>query len=275
MAWSIFQQGGGEGAAVTWAKQLLAADNAPDTPATEQFIYDWEKSEGGGGKYNPLNQGPVPGHPELTTTGEQYGGGAADFASYAAGIQGAVDYLNMPNYTAVQAALKQGNAAGARSALIASPWAESHYGYGSSFSNAALPGQASALIGDPGTGSGTSSAANVSQSSLLFGNSILGSFFNGMLSGLFGVPAGSLSIPDITKGLKNLLVRGSLILFGAIILIIGLVKLTNADQKVRDAVTAVVPLPTPVKAKKSAPVGKEGSGASDDEGEKNKEGDGS
>lgn len=85
MAWSIFKEGGGKGTAQAWAQSLLQAIGAPVTPSNTQVIYDWEVSEGGGGKYNPLNQGPVPGHPELTTTGSQFGGGAADYKSYSAG----------------------------------------------------------------------------------------------------------------------------------------------------------------------------------------------
>lgn len=129
MAWSIFNQP--PGTATAWAKSLLAKIGAPATPGNVQFVYDWERSEGGGGKYNPLNQGPVPGQPQLTTTGSQYGGGAADYASYAAGLTGAADYLNMPAYAGVKAALLANHTEAARSALFASPWAASHYGYGS------------------------------------------------------------------------------------------------------------------------------------------------
>lgn len=157
MAWSIFQQGGGNAAAVGWAKQFLQMLGAPQTASNLQFVYDWQKAEGGGGKYNPLNQGPVPGHPELTTTGSQYGGGAADFASWQAGLQGAVDYLNMPNYTHVKAALMQGDGVAARNALFASPWAASHYGYGSAWPNDPIPGGVQAMPASYYTG-GTSGA---------------------------------------------------------------------------------------------------------------------
>src|SRR6266498_3794003 len=117
MAWSIFTQGGGKGAAVTWANDLLDAIGAPKSPGNVQVIYDWEVSEGGGGKYNPLNQGPVPGHPELTTTGSQYGGGASDYASWQAGLQGAADYLRMPNFAGIADNLRAGRAQEARTAL--------------------------------------------------------------------------------------------------------------------------------------------------------------
>lgn len=163
MAWSIFTDGGGNGAALTWAKDLLGKVGAPLSKGNEQFIYDWEVSEGGGGKYNPLNQGPVPGGPGLTTTGSQYGGGAADFKNWAAGLTGAADYLQMPAYAGVLDGLRNNDPAAARSALIASPWASSHYGYGSSFSDSPLPGQASALApagGGAGSGPGSSSSSN-------------------------------------------------------------------------------------------------------------------
>lgn len=233
MPWSIFTDGGGNGAALTWAKNLLKADGAPDTPANEQFIYDWEKSEGGGGKYNPLNQGPVPGHPELTTTGSQYGGGAADYANYQAGIQGAVDYLNMPNYTAVQAALKAGNAAEAKAALIRSPWAESHYGNGASFSNAPLPGQATSLIGDSGgsvqnASLGTATATPANWFTNLF--SYQGQLNN--LKDLFGAITGKDSGSSIASGFASLFVRLGLILFGSVLLLVGTLRFTNTDKTV-------------------------------------------
>lgn len=161
MPWSIFSDGGGDGAAATWAGDLLGQIGAPQTVANEQVIYDWEVSEGGGGKYNPLNQGPVPGQSQLTSTGPQFGGGAADYVSWAAGLQGAADYLGMPNFSAIRAALVANNAEGARTAIITSPWAASHYGGGSAFSDAPLPGKASALSPDGGDATGASASTVV------------------------------------------------------------------------------------------------------------------
>lgn len=147
MAWSIFSDGGGDGAALTWARQFLQALGVPLTGSNVTFVYQWEKSEGSGGKYNPLNQGPVPGNSSLTSTGQQYGGGAADFVSWAAGIQGAVDYLHMSNYTEVYNALKAGDGNAAMHALWNSRWASSHYGYGASWSPATPPSGGTALTG--------------------------------------------------------------------------------------------------------------------------------
>lgn len=131
--WSVFSQGGGRAVAVTWARDLLTAAGLPVSAANIQFIYDWELNEGGGGKYNPLNQGPVPGRPELTSTGQRYGGGAADYVSWQAGITGGAAYLNMPDYAGVLAALKDSDYHAAAVALWKSPWARSHYGYGSAW----------------------------------------------------------------------------------------------------------------------------------------------
>jgi hypothetical protein len=152
MAWSIFTQGGGNGAALTWAQELLQSIGAPVTPGNEQFVFDWEKSEGGGGIDNPLNQGPVPGDPSLTTSGSQYGGGAADYASIAAGIQGSDDYLNMPSFAPIKQDLINNDPNDAETALFNSPWASSHYGYGKSFNNSPIPGDATSIL-DGGNGS--------------------------------------------------------------------------------------------------------------------------
>lgn len=149
MAWSIFQQGGGDNVAVAWAQQLLTKLGVPVTPGNTEFIYQWEKSEGGGGAYNPLNTGGVYGHPELTTTGSQYGGGANDFASWDAGLVGSAINIQTPgpdNYPAIVTALRNNDPASARQALWNSGWAASHYGYGSNWSNATLPGNTSNVI---------------------------------------------------------------------------------------------------------------------------------
>jgi hypothetical protein len=227
MAWSIFTQGGGKGAALTWAEDLLNLIGAPLTPGNEQFVYDWEVSEGGGGKFNPLNQGPVPGHPELTTTGSQFGGGAADFASWQAGLTGSADYLGMSSFTAIASDLKANNPTGARSALIASPWAASHYGGGAAFSNAALPGKASVL---PADGGGVSGGSGASSSTDSF-NPLSPSTWLAGIASAFGV-----------SDIKELLERVGLVILGGTILLLGVFLLTGKDAgKVVLAVAKDVP----------------------------------
>jgi len=221
MAWSIFQEGGGPGAAGTWAQDLLKAIGAPVSPGNQQFIYDWEVSEGGGGKFNPLNQGPVPGQPGLTTTGSQFGGGAADYASWQAGLQGAVDYLHMPNYKAVLSNLKANNPAAARAALWASPWAGSHYGYGSAWSNDPFPGKTSVL---PITATDTS-----------------------VTGGLGGLLGGGLSISGILGSvlgdMRDVLERLGLILLGGALILLGIHMLSggNAGGQVTNITETAAP----------------------------------
>jgi hypothetical protein len=233
VSWSIFSNGGGDGAALTWAQNFLKALGAPVTAGNEQFVYDWEQSEGGGGAYNPLNQGPVPGNSSLTSTGSQYGGGAADYVSYAAGIQGSVDYLNMSNFTSIKAALMANNPTGAKQALIDSPWASSHYGYGSSFSNAPLPGQATSLIGNAGN---TQTASNTTGS--VQGANWLTNLFSvgGQeqdLQQLLGV--GGTKSP-LASTMQKFAVRAGFILLGGIVLLIGLLRLTGSDKTVGQVV---------------------------------------
>lgn len=139
MAWSIFSQPNGNLLAEQYAIQALQAIGAPTTPGNIQFMYQWQKSEGGGGKYNPLNMGPVPGADKLTSTGQQYGGGAADYVSWNASLAGFLAYMNMPNFVPVRKALQANNPNQAKMLLWASPWAASHYGNGSAWSNASIP----------------------------------------------------------------------------------------------------------------------------------------
>lgn len=135
MSWSIFDHGG-KSAAALWAHDALIVGGCPTTPAMVDFVFDWEVSEGGGGLNNPTNCGPLTfaqcdgwhlPFRVASSTGEQYGGGAADYATREDGIKATVNYWHMDNYTGLYAAMKRGDADGARQALIASPWAASHY----------------------------------------------------------------------------------------------------------------------------------------------------
>lgn len=144
--WSIFTNGGGDLVAKVWAEELLKSIGAPTSPGNVAFIYQWEKSEGGGGQYNPLNQGEVPGQPQLTySSNPQFHGGAAGYKSWEAGIAGAKSYLfnesgGTPGFQGIAAALRANNPALAKQRLIASPWAKSHYGGGANWANVAPPG---------------------------------------------------------------------------------------------------------------------------------------
>jgi len=200
-AWSIFQQGGGAGSAFTWAKDALNEIGAPLTTGNEQVIYDWELSEAGGGWYNPLNEGPDPDNPSLSGP-SQYGGGAANYVSYAAGLQGFHDYLQMPNFSAIGADLTGNNPTQARTDIINSDWAGSHYDWGAAFSDSPLPGKANALKG----GAGITDATTTS-----------------FLSGATGF------LSDI--GSADFWERAGLIFFGAILIIVGIIILAMPAVK--------------------------------------------
>jgi hypothetical protein len=218
VSWSIFREGGGKGAAQAWAQSLLQGIGAPTSDANVQVVYDWEVSEGAGGKNNPLNQGAVPGHPELTAGSSS---AAADYVSLQAGLQGSIDYLNMSNYAAVKKSLIAGDAAAARAAIIASPWAGGHYGNGSSFATDPLPGKDSQLPGIINAGLSVPNPGDIV-------GSVGSTFLNGILD--------ALGLPDV----KELAERAALILFGTILLTIGILRFTGQDKNVVRGVKAYV-----------------------------------
>jgi hypothetical protein len=210
-AWSIFTQGGGQGAALTWAIDLLKGIKAPLTPGNEQFVYDWEVSEGGGGAYNPLNIGTVTGDPSLTTSGDQFGGGSANYAGWSQGLTGTEDYLGYPNFKAIADDLRANDPTQARADLIASPWASSHYDNGSGFSDAPAPGTAAAL---PPVGSTSSSSSKNSQ------------------GGITGV------LSSIETDFKTYAVVIPAVIMGGALAVWGAVKMTGAKQPVKQAAQA-------------------------------------
>ena len=137
--WSIFDQPNGQKQAVSYAHALLGKLGAPHSPGIVQVIYDWEVSEGSGGLYNPLNGGDFGG---LAISGSQYGGGANNYPSLSVNVTAMAGILENDTgfgYGDVVSALRANDPSAARTAIINSDWAASHYGYGASFSDAPLP----------------------------------------------------------------------------------------------------------------------------------------
>ena len=242
MAWSIFQQGGGQGAAATWADDLLRLLGAPKTPGNEQVIYDWEVSEGGGGVYNPLNTGPAMyvGHPEWSG-GSQYGGGAANYTSWQTGLLGSAYYIEnktgqTPGYKTIQQNLQTNQPVAARASIINSPWAASHYGGGASFSNAPFPGRKSAL---PGGGKITTAAAMQCPSfwvSFLSGPTGIGSYLECHAVNRVGIGGIASFLADPVDALERI----GLVVFGALLVLLGIGILAMGPA--RQIANAPVPL---------------------------------
>ena len=111
-----------------WAVALLAAEGMPRTSCNFNAVTAWERAEGGGfgnqAAYNPLNVNPGagagwPGYPAI---------GAWAFPDAATGLRYTVATLGNGYYGGVLAALRAGNSAqGVCDAIMASPWAGSHY----------------------------------------------------------------------------------------------------------------------------------------------------
>jgi hypothetical protein len=111
-----------------WASALLAAEGDPRTSCDFSAVTEWEAREGGGfgnqASFNPLNVNPGPGAgwPGSNATG------AWAFPDAADGLRYTVQTLNDGYYGAILSALRAGNSAQAVcDAIMASPWAASHY----------------------------------------------------------------------------------------------------------------------------------------------------
>jgi len=112
-----------------FAAALLAADSLPETSCDLSAVVEWEIREGGGfgnqATYDPLNVNPGPGAgwPGYNAIG------AWAFPNATDGLRYTVATLNDGYYGGIIAALRAGNNAQAVcNAIMASPWAASHYG---------------------------------------------------------------------------------------------------------------------------------------------------
>lgn len=113
-----------------WAKAFLAADSLPVTSCNFSAVTEWEAREGGGfgnqAAYNPLNVNPGPGAdwPGYSAIG------AWAFPDAVTGLRYTVATLNNGDYGGILSALRAGDSAQAVcNAIMASPWAASHYDY--------------------------------------------------------------------------------------------------------------------------------------------------
>ena len=111
-----------------WARAFLAAIPEPVTRCNVNAVVAWEHAEGGGfgnqAAYDPLNTNPGPGagwpgYPAI---------GAWAFPDAQTGLSYTVQTVRLGYYDGVRAAMAQGNnPQGVCDAIMASPWAGSHY----------------------------------------------------------------------------------------------------------------------------------------------------
>ena len=120
-----------------WAVDFLAGlGNSAPTPATIAMVVEWtlaeDSSSGAFDRNNPLNS-TICGHNFVGSINSDGACGVGHYATYQDGVDAAIDTVTQANFSAIVAALQGNDAEGAKHALWASPWAESHYGYGASW----------------------------------------------------------------------------------------------------------------------------------------------
>jgi murein DD-endopeptidase MepM/ murein hydrolase activator NlpD len=114
-----------------WAMDILAGlGNDRPTAATIAFIVEWTLAEDGGdgamSRNNPLNT-TQSGYNETATIN---GDGVKGYESRQDGLDATIRTLSYGYYVDIVAALQNNDPAAAKTALIASPWASSHYNGG-------------------------------------------------------------------------------------------------------------------------------------------------
>jgi hypothetical protein len=239
MAWSLFDQTAVS--PISWAQSELASLGVPLTAVNEQSLIAWALREGGGGTYNPLNTSqPEPGSTTFNSSGVQ------DYPSWDTGIEGTTATIEQSAYTQIYADLQAGTGIGATSELgtwsggaydsLASTWGEA---------GQYLNGQSTPLP----SGTSGSSGSGTQQATLASFNPLNPSTW---VPSILGSVIGS-------SGIEDALERGALIVFGAILVIIGIIRLTGgSNQKI------TLNMPVSSGGSSSGGSSSDGSGDSDD-----------
>lgn len=118
------------GTNVDWSKLVLIEGGWPVTEENVTFMMRWMRQENGADNWwnrnNPLNNGQ----------GSGGGSGLGSYPDLMVAAYYAAENLRSGRYPAVDAALARGDSADATAqAIWASPWASSHYGYGTHWSS--------------------------------------------------------------------------------------------------------------------------------------------
>ena len=133
-----------------WAVDFLAGlGNDQPSAATIAMVVEWtlaeDSSSGAFDRNNPLNT-TQPGFAEMMTINSD---GVKGYADRQSGLDAALHTVTNGLYDGVVAALLTNDPDAARTALWASPWAGSHYGYGASwprYEHASAPAHKAAPI---------------------------------------------------------------------------------------------------------------------------------
>lgn len=117
-----------------FALELLSRlGNDRPTAAIVAMVVEWTLAEDSGDgafhRNNPLNTTQTGFSETVTINGD----GVKGYATRAAGMDATIQTLSYAYYVDVVTALRANDPEGAKRALWASPWAGSHYGYGSAW----------------------------------------------------------------------------------------------------------------------------------------------
>lgn len=142
-----------------FAVAVLQGLNAPVTNGMIDFMVRWEASEGGAWhnaeKFNPLNVAAYDSNPTNPHS---------VMPNWATGIAATISVINQSNFSDLAAGIRSGDPSKALQALIASPWASSHYGGGSAFPSSAGSYGSTALSDDGSTNVSWSGGGNTAPS---------------------------------------------------------------------------------------------------------------
>lgn len=116
-----------EGTNESWAKLVMMYGGWPQTDANVENFLQWMRQENGTADWwnrnNPLNNG----------WGSGGGGGFGSYADLATGARMAAENLHRPLFSGIASCFAAGNG-GCKDAIVASPWAASHYANGAHWS---------------------------------------------------------------------------------------------------------------------------------------------
>ena len=199
-----------------WEEQILTRLGAPITPATVYDLDVWQRQEGGStndpDSYNPFNT-TVKGPGSFGTNSV----GVQAFPNWTEGLNATVQTIEQQNMAGILAALKgNDNPAPFEAAVSASPWGTHFHG----------------VVQPPSSSSGVSALLN--NPSLSTAGNTAGAAVTAV-----GSAAGNAFVSGIESLISNgTVMKGTLIVVGIIIAIIGLKQLFNGNASANPASTA-------------------------------------